>query len=103
MQNLLNYYQPLSLAAALELLQESGGQLRPLAGGTDIVPTMVKNELKSTGLVDLSKVPDLRHITQIGNTVRLGSLCTFSQIENSSGWCSCFGRSCSSGGFSPNP
>ncbi|EGW41013.1 FAD binding domain-containing protein [Desulfosporosinus sp. OT] len=83
MPDLSEYYQPQSLTTALELLAKSGGKLRPLAGGTDIVPAMSKGELKADGLVDLSKLPDIQRISVDGNEVKIGSLTTFTQIETS--------------------
>ena len=79
---LSEYYQPQSLTAALELLAKSDGKLKPLAGGTDIVPAMSKG-LKADGLVDLSKIPDIRRISLDGSEVKIGCLTTFSQIETS--------------------
>ena len=84
MLDLSEYYQPQSLTAALELLAKSDGRLRPLAGGTDIVPAMGKGELKAEGLVDLSKLPDIRRISIDGSNLKIGSLTTFAQIEASS-------------------
>lgn len=77
------YYQPLSMADALKFLADYERPVKPLAGGTDILPAMKKGELKDVGLLDLSKVPDIRKISIQGNVITLGSLCTFSQIENS--------------------
>ena len=77
------YYQPQSLTVALELLAKSDGKLRPLAGGTDIVPAMGKGELKVGGLVDLSRIPHIRRISMEGSLVKIGSLTTFAQIETS--------------------
>lgn len=57
--------------------------MKPLAGGTDIVPALTKGELDAAGLLDLSKLPDIRKICREGRKVKLGSLATFSQIETS--------------------
>lgn len=83
MPDLSEYYQPQSLTAALELLAESNGKLIPLAGGTDIVPAMGKGELKANGLVDLSKLSEIRRISMDDSEIKIGSLTTFAQIETS--------------------
>lgn len=83
MLDLREYYQPQSLNAALELLANSAVKLRPLAGGTDIVPAMRKGELNADGLVDLSKVPDIRQISIDGSEIKIGSLTTFAKISSS--------------------
>ncbi len=83
MLNLSAYYQPDSLAEALALLTHSGGELRPLAGGTDLVPALAKGETHLDGLVDLCKIPELRGISRVDDQIRIGSLSTFRDIENS--------------------
>lgn len=77
------YYQPQSMTDTLKLLADFEGKLKPLAGGTDVVPAIRKGELKVDGLIDLSKIPDIRRISIQDNKIKLGSLCTFSQIERS--------------------
>lgn len=77
------YYQPRSLTEALELLARGDKKLRPLAGGTDIVPALEKQELEADGLVDLSKIPELSQISIDSDIVKIGSTCCFSKIENS--------------------
>ncbi|MDP4127139.1 MAG: FAD binding domain-containing protein [Bacillota bacterium] len=77
------YYQPESISEAVNFLASSERTLKPLAGGTDIVPAMRKGEMNIDGLVDLSKIPDIRSIKIEDNEIKLGSLCTFAQIERS--------------------
>ncbi len=83
MLNLSAYHQPKSLPEALALLGSSGRALRPLAGGTDLVPALTKGETEPLGLVDLSRIPELRGISRVDNQIRIGSLSTFGEIENS--------------------
>ena len=82
MLDVSGYYQPSSLVEALRLLSESNGDLRPLAGGTDIIPALAKYEFAS-GLVDLTKIPELKGIKLSDGVMTIGSLSTFSQIETS--------------------
>jgi CO/xanthine dehydrogenase FAD-binding subunit len=77
------YYQPESISDAVGFLANNDITLKPLAGGTDIVPAMRKGELKIDGLVDLSKIREIREIKIEDNEIKLGSLCTFAQIEKS--------------------
>ncbi|CAA7600818.1 CO dehydrogenase flavoprotein C-terminal domain [Acididesulfobacillus acetoxydans] len=75
------YYQPESLAVALELLAKSDGKLRPLAGGTDLVPALAKRKIHCPGLIDLSAVSELRAIIAREHEIQIGSMSTFAQIE----------------------
>ena len=82
MLNVSVYYQPSSLVDALRLLSESNGELRPLAGGTDIIPALAKHEF-SAGLVDMTKISDLKGINLSDGVMTIGSLSSFNQIETS--------------------
>lgn len=77
------YYQPHSLPDALELLATLPPGYRLLAGGTDVVPALRSGELKVEGLIDLSRIADLRGIEQIGDRIRIGCLTTFNQVARS--------------------
>ncbi|MGI9860757.1 xanthine dehydrogenase family protein subunit M [Moorella naiadis] len=76
-----DFYQPDNLQAALTILADSGGQLRPLAGGTDLVPAVRQGELRIKGFLDLSRLEELKGIKDDGREIHLGSLTTFSQLE----------------------
>ncbi|SMB93344.1 carbon-monoxide dehydrogenase medium subunit [Thermanaeromonas toyohensis ToBE] len=77
------YYQPQTLGEALELLATLPGKVRPLAGGTDIVPALRRGELELDGLVDISCLKELKGIEKVGERVRIGSLVTFSELSSS--------------------
>lgn len=76
-----DFFQPDNLQAALTILADSGGQLRPLAGGTDLVPAVRQGELRIKGFLDLSQLEELKGIKDDGREIHLGSLTTFSQLE----------------------
>ncbi len=73
------YTAPDSLEEALELLDEHGGEAKPLAGGQSLMPLLNMRFAQPAVLVDLNPVPGLDGIVQrdaqleIGATVRQAS------------------------------
>ncbi len=78
---LQEFCQPVELKKALDLLAVAGDQLKPLAGGTDLIPAARQGELKIKGFLDLSRLEELKGIKEEGREIHLGSLTTFSQLE----------------------
>jgi carbon-monoxide dehydrogenase medium subunit len=77
------YHVPVTLAEALELLG-NGGNLLPLAGGTDLVVLMKDGKLNPDGLMSLRKIEELRHFKQENGTCTFGAGTTVSGIGRSS-------------------
>ncbi|MDH3755441.1 MAG: FAD binding domain-containing protein [Acidimicrobiia bacterium] len=75
------YEAPTSLDAALQLLSDSPGRARPIAGGTDLLV-----ELDGGGhadvdvLVDLGRIPGLDEITLDDDGIHLGPLVSHNQV-----------------------
>lgn len=78
------YHLPESLPEALELLERFQGKARVLAGGTDIIPELRRRDIEAEVLVDISRLPGLNAITQVGEEIRLGALVTHAQAAASS-------------------
>jgi len=72
------YLQPEILADALTALSQA--PLVPLAGGTDFYPARVGRSV-SHGVLDLSRVTELRGIERSASAWRLGSLTTWSDMR----------------------
>lgn len=70
------YHVPQKLDAALSLLSRAG--LKAIAGGTDLLVTMDKPA--STGFVDLSRVDELKSISQDADGWALGAALKWSDI-----------------------
>jgi carbon-monoxide dehydrogenase medium subunit len=68
------YARASDLRHAIELLSSADGMARVLAGGQSLVPAM--NMRLSTGdlLVDISRISELRGVTDDGDTIRIGAL-----------------------------
>ncbi len=77
----LEYYHPEKLSEAIKLLDESPG-FTVLAGGQSLIPMLKSRRRTPRGLVDISGVRELRRIDWIGDKIRIGSLVTYSTLED---------------------
>ncbi|NOY44747.1 MAG: xanthine dehydrogenase family protein subunit M, partial [Deltaproteobacteria bacterium] len=68
----LRYLRPASVAEAVGLLADLGPAARPVAGGTDLVVALRREEIAPDALVDLTGIPDLQTLAEEGGAVRVG-------------------------------
>ncbi len=76
--------EPADLEGAVNLLLESSGKARLIAGGTDIVVDMKNFDVIPEVLVSLANVPGLAEIGEVGDELHLGALVTPNAIARSS-------------------
>ena len=74
------YLVPGSLDEALEMLDRYRGAARVIAGGTDIIPATRKGGTGIKALVDITRIPGLNMIRLDGETVKIGSLVTHTEV-----------------------
>jgi aerobic carbon-monoxide dehydrogenase medium subunit len=74
------YHLPGSLEEALDLLEHYQGKARVIAGGTDVIPSLRRRALEIEALVDISNLPGLKDITELGAEIHLGGLVTHAQV-----------------------
>jgi CO/xanthine dehydrogenase FAD-binding subunit len=78
------YFAPANISEALKLLDIYREKAKILAGGTDLLVQMKKNDIRPDYLVDLKRIPDLSGIQYNKNEgLHLGALTTISEIESS--------------------
>jgi carbon-monoxide dehydrogenase medium subunit len=76
-------YRPRSLEEALELMAPGTGEVRPVAGGTDLLVEAVDGKQDRARLFDVSAVPELRGIEDRGDHVWVGASTTHTEIMES--------------------
>jgi len=77
------YRAPTTLSEALKLLAEARGEVRPLAGGTDLVPQVREGRKRPTLVLDVKRVPELRRLEyDPGMGLRLGAAVPCSVIAS---------------------
>lgn len=78
------YYRPDTLSDAERLLAELNGPVLLLAGGTDVmVYAREDDRYAEHSVVDIYHLPELRGITEEGDTIRIGAGTTHTEIETS--------------------
>ena len=77
------FYSPKSLADALDFLADPGRQCKPVAGGTDLVISLKKEEVRPDYVLDVTRIPELKGIDQENGKVRIGAATTFTEMTDS--------------------
>ena len=75
-----DYEAPTSLETALELLARPR-EVRPLAGGTDIIDQLKSNRRNADLVVDLKRIPELLTIESNGSGLRIGSAVSCTDVN----------------------
>lgn len=79
---LLDFFQPTSVEEAKNLLSKHDN-CKLLAGGTDLVLGLLREEENPKLLIDLGKISVLKEITENDKEIILGSMVTFTQLKES--------------------
>lgn len=82
----VNYFSPKNLNDALNHLDNSEGNLKILAGGTDIIPAIRAAKLvlsDNINILDIKSIENLNHITFDKKILRVGAITTLSEIVES--------------------
>jgi carbon-monoxide dehydrogenase medium subunit len=78
-----DYVKPKALQEALSLLEQGGDDARLIAGGQTLLATLNMRLSEPTVLIDITDVAELKGISIIGNSLRIGALVTHTEIEDS--------------------
>ena len=79
-----DYHAPRSVADAVKLLVDLGGDAKLLAGGHSLLPMMKLRFAQPAHLIDLGRIADLRGIAQSGDEIRIGAMTTEAELLHSS-------------------
>jgi carbon-monoxide dehydrogenase small subunit/xanthine dehydrogenase small subunit len=77
------YYRPRSLEEALEILAQRPGEVRPVAGGTDVLVRAMDGRQDRGRLFDLTAVPDVKGIEERDGYLWMGAASTHTEILES--------------------
>jgi CO/xanthine dehydrogenase FAD-binding subunit len=83
MSNTPAVYSPSTLAEAYGALSERGGRLKIIAGGTDLMVLMNARQIDAAEFLDIWKVDELRGIRDLGDSLRIGALTTYTELIES--------------------
>lgn len=77
-----SYHRATTLAEAQDLLGQFGDDAKILAGGHSLLPAMKLRLAQPAHLIDISKITDLRYVTQDGDVLKIGALTTHHDLES---------------------
>jgi len=77
------YFEPESLEEVLQLLGTYGSEARVLAGGTDLIVKMKIRAIEPKYVINVKRIKELRYIRVDEDTIRLGALTTWRDLERS--------------------
>lgn len=75
--------RPRNLPGALAHLANHAGNIRVLAGGTDLLPSMRQKLFEPEHVLDLRQVPELKGIRETEQGIEIGARTTLHEIEHS--------------------
>ncbi|GCE12607.1 FAD binding domain-containing protein [Tengunoibacter tsumagoiensis] len=76
-----DYHSATSVAEAIALLQQYGDEAKILAGGHSLIPAMKLRLSQPEHLIDIGRITELSYIRQEGQSILLGAMTTYAQIE----------------------
>jgi carbon-monoxide dehydrogenase medium subunit len=78
------YLQPLTLQEATSLLAEYDGEVKVIAGGTDLINLIRTKAIRPQYVVDIGRIPGLDHVRYDADGVlSIGALATLRDLETS--------------------
>jgi carbon-monoxide dehydrogenase medium subunit len=77
-----SYRRPSSLDEALDLLGRHGDDAKVLAGGHSLIPLMKMRLAAPEVLVDLGGLDDLRYVRRAGDTIEIGALTRYHDLQH---------------------
>ncbi len=75
---------PATLGEALNLLAREPGVWKPFAGGTDLMVLLEAGKLPHRNYIDIFNLKDLKGINVTGESVTMGALTTYTEVQQNS-------------------
>src|SRR5689334_4345928 len=75
-----DYHCPTELSEAISILQQYGDDAKVLAGGQSLIPLLSLRLSRFDHLVDLQAIEDLRGVTTVDGSVRVGAMTTQAEV-----------------------
>ncbi|WP_300459126.1 xanthine dehydrogenase family protein subunit M [Desulfobacula sp.] len=77
------FYEPTSIQEAIDLKKKYRGKAKLMAGGTDLLVHLKKKLVTADHLISLAKIKELSQVQQAGDTLKIGTCVTMSQLSKS--------------------
>jgi xanthine dehydrogenase FAD-binding subunit len=77
------FYTPKKIPEALEYLSDKGNRCKILAGGTDVIPALRREEVRPSYVMNILEIEQLRGVSEEKDSIRIGPATTFTEIIQS--------------------
>lgn len=77
------YFAPLTVNEAVQILDRFGGEAKVLAGGQSLLPVMKLRLAEPRALVDINRIPDLAHIREDSKFLQIGATTRTNDLNDS--------------------
>lgn len=77
------YYMAKSVSDALSFLNKEPGDAVIIAGGTDLLLDLQEGKKRTKSLVDITRIPELRNLSQEYGIIKIGAAVTHAQVAES--------------------
>lgn len=84
------FYTPNSIEDALSYLAARGERCKIIAGGTDLIPALRREDIHPEIVINILEIEPLRGIIELDHEVRIGPTTTFTEMVESDVLSSCF-------------
>lgn len=81
--NTFDYVAAKTIGEVTSLLDQYGDRSKIIAGGTDLITKMARNEVSPECVIDIGPTDELEFITETNGFIRIGALATFHDVETS--------------------
>ncbi len=76
------FFTPDSIEEALNILSEKASACKIIAGGTDLIPSLRKEEVRPVCVMNILEIKELKAIKEEDERIRIGPTATFAEIMN---------------------
>jgi len=77
------FHSPKTISEALEYLSDKGKRCKILAGGTDVIPALRREEARPSYVMNILEIGELRGVSEEEGSIRIGPTTTFTEIAES--------------------
>jgi carbon-monoxide dehydrogenase medium subunit len=75
------YARAQSLSEVFDLMDAAGGDAKLLAGGQSLLATLAFRLSEPSVLIDITRVPELKGVAEVGDAIRVGALTRYVELE----------------------
>jgi len=83
MMQTFEFYTPKTISGALEYLSDKGNRCKIIAGGTDVIPALRREEVRPSHVMNILEIEQLRGVSEEKDSIRIGPATTFTEITHS--------------------